>query len=149
MTSPCNWRIGLTEASLLRGLFLFYGLPTPNLAQYSDHTTAIDVSDGSQVLQGYQSLTVLWTRLSGKQAARVRRFIDDARSGTGLLFLTIDRGDTTAAGHDWIDIQGYPHRQSNLSQDQIAGRVGQHTYANVQLVLGNVTVLNDPSTYAG
>lgn len=146
--APFGWRISLTEAGLAKGSFRNFRIPPPSIAFYTDHTTAVTRSDGSQGLHGFQQLTMLFDILSGQQMSVVRGFIDDARSTTGFLFLTIDRGDGSEPGPAWIDITGRAHRQPQLSQaGPIVGSQGQNHYTGAQLFLNNVTVVNDPSLY--
>jgi hypothetical protein len=149
MNTSFKWRIAMTEGGLTKGSFYHYKLPVPSTAPYVDHSAAVMKSDGSQALHGFEQVTLLFDILSGPQAAMIRQFIDAARSGAGILFMTIDKGDGSAPGPAWIDISGTPHRQARLSQNgPIVGSTGQPHYTNVQLFLNNVTVVNDPSNYS-
>lgn len=144
-----KWRISLTEAGLDKGSFHNYGIPAPDTGMYTDSTTAATRSDGSQSLHGYRQVTLSWGRLTALQLAVIREFIDDARSGAGLLYLTIDRGDGSAPGRDWIDVFGKPHRQPQLTQEgPIGSSIGQPSYQNVRLFVNDLTVVNDPSSYS-
>lgn len=149
MNNPFNWRISLTEAGLQKGSLYNYNIPTPTTAMFTDHTTAVVRLDGSQSLHGFTQVTLLWELLTGIQAQTIRGFVDSAKGGSGLLFLTLDKGDASAPGRAWIDISGYPHRHSQLTQEgPIMGSKGQPHYLNVQLFVNAVTVINDPSNYS-
>ena len=101
-------------------------------------------------MHGYIYMPILWQRLSMYQAWRVRKFIDAAKSGTGLLYMTVDRNDASYGGPHFVDISGYPHRPREAADDgDMAGRApdgGQYT-DNYSLLLNNITIINDPSLY--
>jgi len=88
MSSSCawNWRIALTEAGLEMGSFAAYGIPVPDIAPFNDSTKATTRGRGEQALHGFATIDFLWDRLTREQAWRLRKFIDDAKSGTGFLY---------------------------------------------------------------
>lgn len=145
-----DYRIGLVEADLARGYWAAYDIPLPQLAPLLDSTEESSRSAGGQALHGYTTCPVLWTRLTMYQAWRVRRFIDDAKAGTGLLYLTIARNDAKHGGLYFIDINGYPHRPREAADDgDMAARAadGGQYIDNYLMFLNNITIVNDPSLY--
>lgn len=150
MSASCgwNWRIALAEADLSMGSFAAYGIPLPQVAAYNDSTKASFRSQGEQALHGFISVDFLWERLTREQAWRLRKFIDDAKDGTGWLYMTVDINDDSAPGEQWADVKGKPHRDPKQADaGPIAGRIGQSSYSNYTMLLNNVMVLNNPSNY--
>lgn len=151
MSNTWNWRISLTEAGLARASFPNHRLPIPSDCFYQEHTVENAQSDGGQALHGYTQLNLVWAIMSGAQYRTLRKFIDDARSGTGQIYLTVDRGDGTHASPDWIDVRGWAHRQIDMSQSgSLVGRLPSSvpSYNNVRLFVNNVIIINDPSLYS-
>lgn len=145
-----DYRFGLVEADLDRGYFAAYDIPLPQLAPLLDSTQESPRSAGGQALHGYTFLELLWTRLNMRQAWRVRRFIDDAKAATGLLYLTVAQNDAKHGGLYFVDINGYPHRPREAADDgDMAARAvdGGQYIDNYLLLLNNVTIINDPSLY--
>ena len=145
-----DYRFGLVEADLARGYFAAYDIPLPQLAPLLDSALEISRSAGGQALHGYTNLEVLWRRLTMRQAWRVRRFIDDAKAATGLLYLTVAQNDARHGGLYFVDINGYPHRPREAADDgDMAARTpdGGQYIDNYILFMNNVTIVNDPSLY--
>lgn len=147
-SNPGLWRISLTEAGLDRGSYLNYQLPAPTVCEYRPFSAERAQSDGGQSLHGYATVELLFEGLSAAQVYVLRKMIDDARDGSGYLYLTIDKGDGSAPGPAWIDVYGRPWRQADLNQGRIQGRTGPALYQNVKVRLNNVIVVNDPSAYS-
>lgn len=147
---PWDMRLGLAEADLEFNPLAALEVPAPNTFVFNDATVETDKSDGGQGLHGYALAEMLWDRLTMRQAFQVRRFIDNAQAGNGLLFMTIPRNDASASGFHYIDISGRPHRKIDAADSgdigNRAGR-GQQFIDNYTLLLHNVTVINDPSIY--
>ena len=145
-----DYRIALTEAGLARGYWAAYDIPLPQLAPLLDSSQENARSAGGQALHGYIYMPILWQRLSMYQAFRIRKFIDSAKAGTGLLYMTVDRNDTLYGGPHFVDISGYPHRAREAADDgDMAARApggGQYT-DNYNLLMNNITIINDPSLY--
>ena len=150
MTSSCpwHWRIALAEADLDMGSLAVYGIPVPNIAAYNDSSKETTRSRGEQALHGFAKIDFLWDRLTREQAWRLRKFIDDAKSGTGWLYMTVDLNDDSAPGEQWADVRGKPHRDpAQADAGPIANRIGQGSFANYSIFLNNVVILNNPSNY--
>lgn len=150
MSSSCgwNWRIALAEADLDMGAFAAHGIPVPNVAAFNDSSKATTRSQGEQALHGFPTIDFLFDRLTREQAYRLRQFIDDAKEGTGWLYMTVDMNDDSAPGEQWVDVRGKPHRDPKMADaGPIVGRRGQGSFSNYSLFLNNVVVLNNPSNY--
>jgi hypothetical protein len=147
---PWHWRIALTELGLESGSFPIYGLPVPTVAPYNDSTREAFRSQGEQALHGFAILDILWEKLSAEQAFYVRRFIDDARNGTGWLYMTVDLNDDSTPGTQWADVRGRPHRDHKQADaGPLIGRMkmGRGHHDNYRLLLNNVDILANPSNY--
>lgn len=146
-TSAFGWRLSLSETGLGLASLANYGLPAPQIADVRDHSALTSRGDGGQARHGYRSAELLFERLSEPQASVLMQMIRDARSGTGVLYMTLWVG----AGYDgrprWIDVRGYPHEPESLTANRYVGVNGQVAYDAARLVLRNFTVLNDPSSY--
>jgi hypothetical protein len=147
--SSWNWRISLDEPGLARGSFALYGIPLPVTFQFDDFATSVTRTDGSQARHGYISCQLLFDdNLNPIATKRLRQFILNAQAGSRILYMTVDRGNATTSGADFIDIFGFPHLPEGIAVSAgIAGRRGIHTYMPFTLLLNNVTVVNDPSSY--
>jgi hypothetical protein len=144
------FRISLTEAGLAKGLFWVRGLPPPSVPPYRDHTVIVPKSDGSNREYGYKNVTILWDRMTMEAGYALQTLVEGARvagGGTGLLYLTILRGDGSGSGRDWIDVSGRPGRVV-LTAAPPFNRQGPGTYDNVTLIVNNLTIVNDPSSYS-
>lgn len=145
-----DYRISLTEAGLTTGSLTLYHIVAPNKAPFRDSAVSRGRSDGGQALHGALSMEALWDRTTMAQAWRLRKFIDDAKAGTGLLYMTIDKNNASGMRPQWIDVSGRPHVPERVNDDgDIAGRmrVGQQFVDNFVLFLNNISILNDPSVY--
>jgi hypothetical protein len=139
-----RYRLSLSEAGLSTGSnFFILQLPRPDLVTYADHAARFPAGRGGESRQGFESVSLLWNRLSASQAATLRRFIEAAEAtggqGNGTLYLTLPKAN--AGGQYWIDVSGValmPEWTPEGSEAQ--------GYANVLLRLNAVTVENEPST---
>lgn len=148
--SAWDWRISLTEAGLATGWLASYHIPPPNKAPFLEGIVAVPQSAGGQAVHGYTTDDLLWDRLDDFQAFRLKKFVTDAISGTGYLYMTVSRTDAHAPGNYWIDIRGRPHRYMDLTDSgDIAARseIGRPYYDNFRLFLNNIEIVNDPSLY--
>ena len=147
---PWHWRIALTEANLEYGSFPVYGLIVPTVAPYVDSAREAFRSQGEQALHGFSSMDILWERLTAEQAWRVRQFIDDAKTGSGWLYMTIDLNDDSTPGTQWADVRGRPHRDPKQADaGPLIGRMkaGRGHHQNYRLLLNNVDILANPSNF--
>jgi hypothetical protein len=141
------FRIALTEPGLAKGLFWVVGLPPPSTPPYRDHSVIVAKSDGSNREYGYKNVTIMWDRMTMQEGFVLHSTVEAARDGTGLLFMTVLRGDGSGSGADWIDVSGRPGRVV-LTPASPFNRNGQGTYDNVVLTVNNLSILNDPSSYS-
>lgn len=139
--------MALTEAGLARGLLWNKEIPIPSIAPYRDHTVIVGKSDGSNQEYGFRNITFSWDRLTALQGFYIRKIVNAARIGTGILYLTIDRDDATRPGYDWIDVSGRPGRLV-LTKSGPRQRSGIDTFDNVTLTVNNLTIVNSPSNYS-
>lgn len=144
-----KWRMALTEPLLATGSFYNFGFPAPEAGSPRDHSAQVGRTDGGQALYGYHTIPILFPKLSEAQASALIRFLREARSTSGYLFMTI----WTGAGYDengprWIDVQGRPHLPEEVPSTRLVGTYGQVAYEPVSFRLVNFTVINDPSAYS-
>lgn len=140
----------MTEADLASGSFPIYGIPVPTVAPYNQHTREAFRSQGEQALHGFATMDVLWEKLTSEQAWRIRKFIDDAKDGSGWLYMTIDLNDDSTPGTQWADVRGKPHRDiKQADAGPLIGRmkmgIGHHD--NYRLLLNNIDILANPSNF--
>lgn len=152
MSSGCtwHWRLALIEAELVQGSFFLYGIPAPSIAPYLDSSKESGRSQGGQATHGFASVDFLWERLTREQAFQIRKFIDAAKIGNGLLYMTVDLSDDSTVDTTWVDVRGRPHRDiKQADAGQIVGRMksGKGSMENYRMLLNNVDVLNNPSIY--
>jgi hypothetical protein len=143
--------LSLTEAGLENGSFSLYGIPVPTIAPYNDSSRESFRSQGDQALHGFSTIDFLWEKLTSEQAFYVRRFIDEAKAGTGWLYMTVDLNDDSTPGTQWADVRGRPHRdfkQADVGPLIGRGRSGLGSHDNYRLLLNNVDVLANPSNYS-
>lgn len=148
MTNPARigWRIALTEAGLNLGWFFARGLPPPTNAPYHDYSTRVSHSEGGQSRHGYKNVRMFWETLTRGQASNLRTVLQAGLdSGTGLIFLTIDRANGSGSGPDWIDVSGRPH-MPDFDPSRFAGATNI-VHQNVELFLNNLTIVNDPALF--
>lgn len=141
----CDIRLAITEANLTKGYVTFsWGLPKPDLPVYNDSSTRVATADGGLSLRGWPSVILTWNRLSPRQARTVRKLVEDALDGGGLLYATIDRSWAgVGAQGDWIDVSGVPQ----LPQITPAGNTSGLAKDNVTLVINDLTIVNDPAVF--
>jgi hypothetical protein len=147
---PWHWRLALTEADLAGGSFRLYSIPAPSFAPYLDSSAESGRSQGGQAIHGFPNADLLWERITTEAAFQIRKFIDAAKSGTGLLYMTIDLNDDSTPGTQWADVRGRPHRdRTQADAGQIVGRrrTGQGSHENYRLLLNNVDILHNPSIF--
>lgn len=143
------WRIGLSEAALMRNYFRFFQIPEPNGSQYRDHSVTFSKSNGGLVQHGFATVTLRWDVLRADQAFFIARFVDGALgavgSGTGQLYLTVPYNNAAKiAPRSWIDVVGVPHPMNITEGGQVGNSVGVY-YENVTLFLNAVDIINDPA----
>lgn len=145
-----DWRISLTEAGLATGWFAAYKLPPPSKAPFLVGLIEIAQSAGGQAIHGYTTDDLLFERLEDFQASRLKRFVTDAITGTGYLYMTVSRNNAHSPGNYWIDIRGRPFRHMDLTDSgDIAARAadGSPYYDNFHIFMNNIEIVNDPSLY--
>jgi len=142
-----KFRIAITEAGLAKGALFVLGLPPPSVAPYRDHSVIVGKSDGSNQEYGYKNITIMWDKLTYAAGRVLQDLVEGARTGTGLLYLTLARTDGTGSGEDYIDVSGRAGRLV-LTGAAPLNRRGFGTYDNPTLVVNNLTVVNDPSSYS-
>jgi hypothetical protein len=141
-----RWRIANTEADLPMNLLFTHGIPTPTQIEYKDHTTRISQSEGGIARHGYINVKILWTKLSPVQATIIRDFVETAKSGTGLLFMTINKLDGSADSYGWMDISGRPTLSDIVPDQPMVGSTG-YLHSNIILELSNITILDDTPSF--
>lgn len=138
-----RYRLATTEAGLATGAnFFILQLPRPDLVTYADHAARFPAGRGGESRQGFESVSLLWNRLSASQAATLRRIITAAEvtggPGNGTLYLTLPKANASSG---WIDVSGIA-----LMPEWVPEGGEAQGYGNVLLRLNAVTVENDPST---
>lgn len=142
-----NFRIALSEAALATGRFFVHGLPPPSLCSYQDHSVKASKGEGGQSRHGYERATFVWDAMSTKQSYVLRTLVQNALDGaSGLLYATIDRSNGEAPGWDWVDVSGVPHMPDIAPGPARGVRMGT-AHHNIQLVLNNLTIVNDPAEF--
>jgi len=139
-----KWRISNTLGGLTRNLFIRYGIPTPSQVQYKDHTKRVSQGEGGMARHGYRNLEILWLKLDPCQADTVRDFYEAAKSGTGLLYLTVKPLD--GRNVEWMDVSGKPDLSDIAPDSPIIGADG-YMHSNIKLTLNNVTVITEDPTF--
>ena len=146
MNDIFRWRIANAEADLPANILFAYGIPTPTQIEYRDHTTRISQSEGGIARHGYINAKILWTKLTPYQATVIRDFVETAKSGTGLLYMTINRLDGSTGTYGWIDLSGRPTLADIVPDQPIVGSTG-YLHSNIVLELSNITVLDDTPSF--
>lgn len=142
-----NFRLALTEAALATGRLFVRQLPPPSLVPYQDHSVKVGKGEGGQSLHGYQRCTFMWDNMATKHSYVLRTLIQAALdSAGGVLYATIDRSNGTAPGGDWIDVYGVPI-MPDFAPGAARGIRNGVAHSNVQLVINNLTIVNDPAVY--
>lgn len=142
-----RWRIATTEGGLAKGAFWVLGIPPLTLAPFKDHSVLAENSDGSQSAHGFQNLELFWESMSPLAYYTLTAKINLARSGTGLIYLTIDPGNDLHPGPTFIDVSGKPGKPE-FTQGAPVNRSGAGHIPNVRIFVNDVTILNDPSNYS-
>jgi len=147
MTSDIfKWRIANTEADLPANPLFVHNVPSPTQIEYRDHTTRISQSEGGIARHGYINAKILWTKLTPNQASLIRDFVETAKSGTGLLYMTINKLDGSADSYGWMDVSGRPNLSDIVPDQPIVGATG-YLHSNVVLELNNITILDDTPSF--
>ena len=139
-----KWRITDTLANLERSLFLRYGIPSPSQSQYKDHSQRISQGEGGMARHGYRNLEVLWLKITPCQADSIRDFVESAKSGSGLLYMTVKPLDGTSV--EWMDISGKPDL-SDIAPDAPLIAASGYIHSNIKLTLNNVTIIDTTPTF--
>lgn len=142
-----NFRLATTEAGLATGRLFLRNIPPPSLCAYQDHSVKAAKGEGGQSYHGYERCTILWDVMSTSQSYALRQLIESALdSASGLLFATIDRSNGEAPGWDWIDVSGVPHIP-DIAPGPVRGVRRGTSHHNIQLVLNNLSIVNDPAEF--
>lgn len=142
----CNIRLAVTEALLAQGYIIEnWRIPSPSLPVYSDHSQKVATSDGGQALRGFRSFSLTWDVLNSLQRRTLRRIAEEALdSSGGLIFATVDKGWAGIGAIDsWIDVSGQVH----IPDITPIGNSNGLASAGVTLVVGNLTIVNDPAVF--
>jgi len=146
MNDIFRWRIANAEADLPMNPLFAHGIPSPTQIEYKDHTTRISQSEGGVARHGYINLKVMWGKLTTSQASTLRTFVETAKSGTGLLYMTINKLDGSASNYGWVDISGRPTLSDIVPDQPIVASTG-YLHSNIVLELSNITILDDTPSF--
>lgn len=136
------FRLAATEAGLNKGYLFKYGLPAPQ-PEYRDYSVKASQSDGGEAKHGYKIVTFLWPELSREQGHQLRQLVE---SGNGTIYATFPRADGKKDGWDFIDVSGTPLVPDMSPANPIAG-TDSWLYQNVQLIIRNITIVNEPASF--
>jgi hypothetical protein len=138
-----NYRVSTALADLPKGALKARGLPPPDLPDYKDFSTRVNLNDGGQALRGFNYVSLLWDELTLAQAADVVRLAETALDAGTALYLTIDLGwgGRYSRGR-WVDVSGTPI----VPQVVPVARKGAWIAQNVELRVVDLTVENDPAS---
>jgi hypothetical protein len=92
-----GWKIATTEAGLATGSMRSLGLRKLQTAPYRDHTQVVPQGDGGEAEDGFKELNLVFRNVTRMAAAQLQELIDIALAGSGLIYLTVDRNNATAA----------------------------------------------------
>lgn len=138
-----NIRLSLTEAGLARGYLRdSWGVPSPRLAVYNDHSARVELATGGQGLRGYRSVVLLWDRLD---VFKMRIISELALAGVtaGEMWVTFDRSWNGAGSlGDWVDGKGIPVFQDPQPTEGTRNLL----YNSIQLTINALTIENDPAS---
>lgn len=136
------FRLATSEAGLARGYLFLQGIPAPQ-PEYKDYSYKASHSDGGEARHGYKTVTLLWSELDPAAGHKLRKLVEDAN---GTIYATILRGDGKKGGWDFIDISGIPLIPDMAPAASLSG-ASWWMYTNVQLIIRNVTILNEPAEF--
>jgi hypothetical protein len=142
----CNIRLATTEAKLAKGYLIWnWRLPTPSLPVYTDHSQKVTTSDGGEALRGFRSFSLTFDTLDHLQRRTLRRLAEESLdSADGKIYATIDRGwGGGGPTDDWIDVSG----QAHIPPITPIGNSNGLASGSVTLVVGNLTIENDPASF--
>lgn len=142
-----NFRLSLTEAGLSRGYFFLFKIPPPTSIEYKDHSVRFSQSQGGLALHGYIAATLFWEQLTTTQAHKLRTKISASLDGSGFLYMTVPKGNGSSLDVGWIDVRGVPQMPDFTSDGRVAGSSGLSIF-NTQLILNNITVIDDPADFS-
>lgn len=121
------------------------GIPRPVEPTYQDYTNLVPAGLGGNRATGYKQVTLTWSTLTGKALNQLKTPVDLVRATDDQIYLTIQRGDGTTYGDDWIDVRGTPHE---ITYQKVGGDAIGFAFRNVVLFVNNLTIVNDPSEVA-
>lgn len=136
------FRLAASEAGLAKGYLFAHGIPAPQV-EYRDHSVKVSQSDGGQARHGYKTVSLLWATLTREQGASLRAIVEGAGS---TIYASFPRGNGAGEGWDFIDVSGKPQMPDMAPDDTLAGRQ-TWIYQNVQLVINNLTIINQPASF--
>jgi hypothetical protein len=146
MNDIFRWRIANAEADLPMNPIFAHNIPTPTQTEYKDHTTRISQSEGGVARHGYINFKAMWGKLSPTQANTIKTFVETAKSGTGLLYMTINRLDGSSDSYGWVDLSGRPTLSDIVPDQPIVGSSG-YLHSNIVLELSNITILDETPSF--
>lgn len=137
-----KWRLSSTIAGLAKGWYRFLGLPAPSCT-FADFAARVPQGEGGEAVHGYKSAVLTWQDLSRAQVTILQDIVDAAFTA-GAIHATVIRN----SGYErmvWVDISGKPTR---LNVQPFAGTANTAGVQSAELVINNVTIVNNPSSYA-
>jgi hypothetical protein len=138
-------RIAPTLAGLANGyLGDSWELPDPVLPVYNESATRSNRADGGQSLRGQRSVVWVWNNIGPIDAYTIRKIVEDAIDGGGLIYATINLNwSMVGAPNYWIDIKG----TAILPTSQPAENTEGSLQSQVTLTINQVEIVNDPASF--
>lgn len=139
----CNVRLSLSEASLPNGYIVHRKIQVPQVINYRGFSGLFSQSLGGNVGHGYKTVVFTWTNINHITSYRIKKFVDDAKSGSGLLYATVPYNDGSTLSRVFIDISGVP-QIIDIAEAGNFSNVGVY-FPSLELKLNAVTILNNPA----
>lgn len=139
-----NLRLASSASNLSKGwIRTSWQLPDPVSAIYNDFAARVNRGDGGQSLRGQRSVTLIWNNLGPIDAWQLRKIVNDAIDGGGLIYATINLNWSAdgAPGH-WIDIKGTAIVPNPQQAENSLGSL--HSQFTIQI--NAVETVNDPAS---
>lgn len=140
--SRLYWRMAISEAKLANAYIFRANIPPPSVSSYNDAATSSVRSDTKEARHGYAILTMFWDSLTAIQASYIRGIIDNATDQR--VYVTFRRNNAENGDSDWVDAYG----EARMPEWNVASPMeNKLLYENVELVLVNITAVNDPAVF--
>lgn len=134
------WRLSATSTLIRKNLFA-YGLPPVNTSDYKTYSQLVPQSQGGQSRQGYINIPLLWDQMDWVQLRTLTRIVEAAITA-GTIYATVPKDNGTGLLNAFVDISGIPNPVTYQAVSNGRGVL----YANVTLLINNITVTSDPAT---